>query len=106
MIAIGLKYASIEAPGVSGGGSPALRWLFIARSRASLPTLPSRLPALVRASSFALSSEESFWAGGLGRSRVKAVSSRMDSKIKRMGEVGAEAALSFRYFGLSLSSGF
>ena len=44
--------------------------------------------------------------GGLGRSRVSAVSSRMDSKISRIGDVGAEAALSLRYFGLSLSSGF
>ena len=43
---------------------------------------------------------------GLGRSLVNAVSSRIDSRINRSGEVGADTARNAWYFGLSASNFF
>ena len=69
------------------------------------PSWFSALVPALSASCFALSRRGVRPRRRFGRSRVSAVSSRTDSKISLIGEVGAEAALSSTYFGLSASSG-
>src|SRR5579863_543770 len=105
----GLKLASIDAPGTSAGGSPALRCDFIAIATAWLAVEPRMRDvadwAFCAASALASWEASDGGADGALRSLVRAVSSLTDSNICLIGDVAAEAALSARYLGLSWTSG-